>query len=104
MYYKAVNYISMLNQLTAPEAGLIDIAMNRYGDNYITYKALFDIAEKHEMNDFKPPVLDSLEEVLLSEYNNISTIERKVTLNGEFNTGELNIILLLRGKTWEKTN
>ena len=86
---EAVNYISMLNQLAEPEAGLIDIAMNRYGDNYITYKALFDIAARHEMNDFKPPVLDSLEEVLINEYNNISTIERNINANGEMNTGAL---------------
>lgn len=86
---EAINYISMLNQLKEPEAGLIDIAMNRYGDNYITYKALHDIAAKHEMTDFKAPVLDSLEEVLLNEYNNIEIIDRNVNLNGELDTGKL---------------
>ena len=56
--------------------------MNRYGDNYISYKALYDIAAKHDIRDFKAPVLDELETVLKEEYNTVNKLESNLTLTG----------------------
>ena len=81
-HVEAVNYISLLGKLESPEADLIDIAMNRYGDNYISYKALYDIAAKHDIRDFKAPVLDELETVLKEEYNTVNKLESNLTLTG----------------------
>lgn len=86
---EAVNYISMLNRLDKPQVDLIDMAMTRYGDNYITYTALFDIAKSNKYYDFKQNPLDIIEKDLKDEQYRISGIEYQITTNGADTQGKL---------------
>lgn len=84
---EAVNYINMLKLRSSITESDLDIAMEKYGDNYSCYKALEDISkERHLPMNYKNNA-DDIEAVLENSQRRINNMTVRNCDQGEASKG-----------------